>query len=254
MSLSLCLLLLCVPAEGPGKPDIDGLLTELKSGDPVKQDEAARKLAAAGADAVPGLTEALKEKKEGVAGRAARALGQIGAPAKSAVPALIERIDKGKGKTRDDAEAIEALLKIDPRSRDSKAAVPALRAIVRQPPSNPCRVHAVVALGKMGRLAKDAVPDLAKVLGEDPVKAGMVRFHAATALGKIGEDAKAAVPDLVKLLKDKKAGPGRRTVAVALGQMGPAAKEAVDALKSAREEAALREAADAALAKIQGKR
>jgi HEAT repeat protein len=254
MSYSLCLLLICLPAAEPDKtekPDVERLLSELKQDDAIKQDKAARALASAGAEAVPGLTEAVQSKKEGVVGRAARALGQIGAPAKKAVPALIERLKTNKGKSRDDAEVIEALMKIAPRSTE---ALSAFRVIVREPPANPSRVHAVVALGKMGPKAKEAVPDLIKVVGEAPRKDGFLRFHAATSLGQMGAEAKEAVPALVKLLGDKKAGPGRRTVVVALGQMGPAAKDAVDALKEARDEPALREAADKALAKIRGER
>jgi HEAT repeat protein len=250
MYLSLFLLLAAVPA-APYKQDVARLVEQLKSKDAVKQDKAARELAALGAQAVPALAEALQSDQEGVPGRAARALGQIDEPAKEAVPALIARINKNKGRSRDDAEVIEALMRIAPRRNE---AVPGLRAILREPPSNPCRIHAVVALGKMGPEAKEAVPDLIKLLAEAPGKAGPIRFHAATALGQIGAEAKKAVPALIKLLNDKKAGPGRRTVVAALGQMGPAAKDAIDALKEARGEAALRETVDKALEKIQADR
>lgn len=248
MYFSLLLLLTVMPA-APYKADVNRLLKDLQSKDAVKQDKAARELAAIGPRAVPALIKALKSGTEGVVGRAARALGKIGAPAKDAVPALIARIDDNKGRSRDDAEVIEALMQIAPRHNE---AVPALCAILREPPSNPCRIHAVVALGKMGAEAKEAVPDLIEMLDEDAGKAGPIRFHAATALGQIGTGAKKAVPALVKLLKDKNAGPGRRTVVVALGQIGPAAKSAVAVLKQARGEAALRDVADMALAKIEG--
>jgi HEAT repeat protein len=251
MMYSLCLLLSCLPAADPDQAKVSHLLAQLKGDDTVKQNKAARDLAALGAAAVPALMEALQSDKEGVPGRAARALGQIGEPAKDAVPALVQRINKSKGQSIDDGEAIEALMRIAPRS---KKALPGLRAILREPPSNPSRIHAVVALGKMGPLAKEAVPDLIKLLDEAPGKAGPIRFHAATALGQIGTGAKEAVPALVKLLGDKTAGPGRRTVVVALGQMGPAARDSIAALKEARDEPALREAADQALPKIRGKR
>ena len=250
MSLVLYLSLFTMPA-APYKADVARLLEELKSKDAVKQDKAARELAAIGPRAVPALIEALKSDTEGVVGRAARALRRIGPPAKDAVPALIARIDENKGRSRDDAEVIEALIRIAPRRGE---AVPALRAILGEPASNTSRIHAVVAVGKMGAEAKDAVPDLIKMLEEEPGKEGPIRFHAATALGLIGPDAKRAVPALVKLLNDETAGPGRRTVVVALGQIGPDAKGAVDALKKARDEAVLRDAADKALTKIEGQR
>ncbi|MGH7174656.1 MAG: HEAT repeat domain-containing protein [Gemmataceae bacterium] len=247
MYLSLLLLLVSVPA-APYKQDVARLVKQLTSKVASEQDKAARALAALGKPAVPALIEALQSDKEGVPGRVARALGQIGESAKDAVPALIARLKKNKGRSRDDAEVIEALMRIAPRRKE---VVPGLRAILREPSSNPCRIHAVVALGKLGSDAKEAVPDLIKMLAEAPGKAGPIRFHAATALGQIGAEAKEAVPALVKLLNDKKAGPGRRTVVVALGRIGPAAKDAVDALKKARGEPALREAADKALTRIE---
>jgi HEAT repeat protein len=246
----LCLLLATMPA-APYKADIARLLGELKNKDPIRQDKAARDLAALGPRAVPALIEAIKSDTEGVVGRAARALGQIGPPARDAVPALIARLDEDKGRSRDDGEVIEALMRIAPRRPE---AAPALCAILREPPNNPCRIHAVVALGKMGAEAKEAVPDLIKMLDEDPRKAGPIRFHAATALGQIGSEAKRAVPALVKLLKDENAGPGRRTVAVALGEIGPPAKSAIEALKEARHEPVLRDVADKALKRIENDR
>jgi HEAT repeat protein len=251
MNFSLCLLLATIPAAEPDKPDIPRLLAQLKDGDVVAQNKAAQELAKLGKPAVPGLVEALQSNKDGVPARAARALRQIGPSAKDAVPALVERINKNKGRSVDDAESIEALMQIASRTPE---ALPGLRAILCEPPRNPSRTHAAIALGKMGPMAKEAVPELVKLLEEAPGKSGPIRFHAAAALGQIGSDAKEAVPALVKLLGDKSAGTGRRMVIVALGQMGPAAKDAVTALKEARDEPALRESADKALAKIQGQR
>jgi HEAT repeat protein len=284
MSLSLCILLTYLPAAAPERPDVPQLLAQLKAGDAAKSNQAAeqlgklgpedkdavkpliealedndpvvttnavRGLAAIGAPAVPALNEALKSKKKGVPGLAAGALRRIGPPAKDSAAALAELINNSKGRTRDGAEAIEALARIAPKTKE---ALPGLRAALTGPVRNPGRTPAAIALGEMGSAAKDAVPDLVKLLDEPPGKAGPIRFHAARALGQIGPDAKEAVPALVKLLQDSKAGPGRRLVAEALGGIGPAAKDAVAALKEARQEPALREAADKALAKIQADR
>src|SRR5262249_47647644 len=46
MSFSLCLMLACLPAADPDKPDVARLLVQLKEGDAVAQNEAARELAA----------------------------------------------------------------------------------------------------------------------------------------------------------------------------------------------------------------
>ena len=61
------------------------------------------------------------------------------------------------------------------------------------------RRAAAEVLGGLGPAAKDAVPDLVKLL-DDPDEG--VRWAAASALGGIGPAAKDAAPDLVKLLKD----------------------------------------------------
>jgi HEAT repeat protein len=121
---------------------------------------AIEKLGPAAKAAVPALSVTLKDKNALLGVQAAWVLGEIGADAKMAVPALIERLNAG-------------------------GFLPSAAAI---------------ALGKIGPEAKAAVPDLIEVLtgktegitfnGASPV------LNAAEALGKIGPDAKMAVPAL----------------------------------------------------------
>ena len=63
------------------------------------------------------------------------------------------------------------------------------------------RLHAVQMLsGMMGEAAKDAVPALAKALGDEEEQ---VRLNALIALGIIGEPAKDAVEELIEALRDE---------------------------------------------------
>ncbi|QJW95257.1 sigma-70 family RNA polymerase sigma factor [Frigoriglobus tundricola] len=100
-----------------------------------------------GKKAVPGLIEKLTSAETSARERAAGQLGELGADAVGAVPALVER------------------LKHDPR--------------------NTVRYGAAAALGKIGPMARAAVPDLITALQEDT--GGGVQREAATALGLIGD-------------------------------------------------------------------
>jgi HEAT repeat protein len=99
-----------------------------------------------GKKAVPGLLKKLQSADMYDRESAARHLGQLGADAADAVPALMEK------------------LKNDPR--------------------NTVRYSVAAALGKIGPAAKQAVPDLIRALQKDA--GGGVQREAATALGLIG--------------------------------------------------------------------
>ncbi|CAN5200719.1 hypothetical protein BH11PLA2_BH11PLA2_51050 [soil metagenome] len=102
-------------------------------------------------------------------------------------------------------------------------AVPALTEALRDSRDSQFQVLVAMTLGRVGPLAKDAVPQLLVALkgkDENLVKA------AASALGEIGPAAKDAVPRLLGLLKAKPNDLSEIAV-VALGQIGPASKDAV---------------------------
>jgi HEAT repeat protein len=96
--------------------DISGLMQDLKTGDDATRAAAALALGEKGAearDAVPALTEALRDEYELVRERAAEALGQIGPPAKAAVPALSMALKDAVADVRE--AAADALQRIGPR-------------------------------------------------------------------------------------------------------------------------------------------
>jgi HEAT repeat protein len=103
------------------------------------------------------------------------------------------------------------------------------------------RARAARSLGKLGWLARDALPHLANALNDND---GGVREAAAQAVGQLGPD---ALPQLVRMLghPDKYV---RRNAVWALGKLGPLAAAAVPDLSSALKDADPRTAAGAAQA------
>lgn len=103
------------------------------------------------------------------------------------------------------------------------------------------RAKAARSLGKLGWLARDALPQLANALADAD---GGVREAAAQAVGQMGPD---ALPQLVKMLghPDKYV---RRNAVWALGKLGPMARAAVPDLAAALKDADPRTAAGAAQA------
>jgi HEAT repeat protein len=92
------------------------------------------------------------------------------------------------------------------------------------------------SLGRMGPLAKEAVPAMADALKKD--KDADVRKAVARALGEMGVHAKAAVRTLGAALKDEDVGV-QTAAALSLGEIGPDAKDAVPALTAAQIRAAV---------------
>ena len=87
------------------------------------------------------------------------------------------------------------------------------------------RVNAASALGKMGEVAKDAVPALIEALNDSHEQ---VRRKSASALGYIGAKARIAVPALIRALSVDESASVRSATARALGQIGdPAAVSAL---------------------------
>jgi HEAT repeat protein len=221
------------------------------------------------------------------------ALGYFAAEAKAAIPDLRALIQQGQLKN----EASDSLSRIDrrveerlprlidnfvnegcdhltkagaigssPSARDALVkigdpAVPALTRILDGPDAD-MRVCAAEALGRIGAVARDAVPSLIRAIAQreaarDPESDPLTR-HAVTALGRIGPDAKAALPILNHLF-DKKIGddydmvialngigapPVRKlvhrliqdadsTAASLLARLGPEARDAIPSLTDA---------------------
>lgn len=118
--------------------------------------------------------------------------------------------------------------------------------------SNDPQVRSIAAteLGAMGAQARDAAPDLDRLLA-DPDR--HVRFAAARALGQIDPGDRATVPTLVLVIDDPQTAPEDRRAAVAqLGDMGAAATSARPAIVRLQhsDDPDVRDAAIAALNKI----
>jgi len=195
-----------------------------------------------GAEALEKVVSALagllggKDRKLRVS--AAAALGEMGAAAKPAVPALVKALVRDPADRRNEVPraALAALGEIGP---GAAAAVPALIKLVEDPQrglATSLFPFALATLGRMGPAAKEALPALQKLSDskhphhaqvrvralvaqiritgrpEEAIRilieflsdqSRKVRQQAAEALGDLGPDAKAAVPELEKLLKDR---------------------------------------------------
>lgn len=154
--------------------------------------------------AVPLLIQQLKGKiekgkqvTEDVLRRnAARALGRITKDSDVAVVALIEAM-KDPGLEVPEV-AITALGEIGPAAKD---AIGPLTARLKDDKKSPVRIHAAASLARIDpKYVKPAMAILIESLNSSE---GYIRASAVDALDDLGPLAKEAVPELIKLLKDK---------------------------------------------------
>lgn len=199
-----------------------------------------------GSPSVPRLIEALKY--EGVRGRVAFILGEIGPSAAPATEALAKLIDDKDPDVSN--EAIHALAKIGP---DAKAAVPALVAALKKR-RGPICFALVFALGKIGPDAVDAKPVLLKTVDSKDESLSLISAWSLTQIHpQCPECAAKALPVLTAGLADPSPR-FRRGAAEALRSLGPRAKPAEAALKRLLddEDPEVRQAAADALEAIAG--
>ncbi len=91
------------------------------------------------------------------------------------------------------ASATEALLVIGPTTAD----LPVLLKLLKESGST-ARIAAATAVGRLGAVAKDAVPQLTRMLDDSE---SSVRLPATEALGRIGSEARPAVAKLKELAR-----------------------------------------------------
>jgi HEAT repeat protein len=177
------------------------------------------------------LLDALKDRDASVREAAAFALGEIRPRPPEAVAATLPGL-------------FEALRDADPRVRRSAAcslgksgslaagAAPQLREALRDPAAT-VRQNAAWALGQFGEDAgREAVDDLARLLGGDPDP--LVRRDAAQALGKMGRDARPALPLLLGRFKSDEDAVVRKTALDAVvGVVTPDDTAVLDDLRAA---------------------
>jgi HEAT repeat protein len=180
-------------------------------------------MGAAAAPAVSDLVKLLKGENEDVRRIAAGALGRIGQAAETAIPALVAALDDERGPVA--LHAAEALGRIGPY------AVPQLAKAVGDPRRQHL---AVMVLAELGPAAKPAITALAAALTEcESKQTGTSREFCREillTLARMGSDAKEAVPSLLKILGNEKHDL-RGGAAWALANIG--AKEAIPFLTKA---------------------
>jgi HEAT repeat protein len=124
--------------------------------------------------------------------------------------------------------------RIELRDADSRRFVPGLIAVMNDE-AVPwmTRRQAALTLGRMGPLARDAIPQVAKHLGEtcaDDPEVSPQRW-ALSALALSGRESKEVAPQLIKLLRDGQSSRVTRLGCLeALSQIGSAAPEGISAL------------------------
>ena len=222
------------PAAAPALPELILALADWLPAVRLAATQCLARVGPAAEGAVPTLTQLLSDREEEVRLAAAEALAQAG-PA--AVPALIEVLE-----SRDLRRMSEAM-KVRMEVSDWWKHHVDLEALRREPLKalrnvtwyfqyahddgvEMAHTSAAAALGKIGPLARDAVPVLIQTLFD---KEGKVRLAAARALGGIGQRARGALPALVNALIDPKEAV-RKAAAEGLA--------AIDAAWSSRPEAA----------------
>jgi HEAT repeat protein len=140
-------------------------------------------------EVVPVMIRFLREPD--VRWEAAQTLGEMGADAAEAIPALLNLLETAPTHrpSRTPSFAALALRKMGP------AAVPGLVQLLDHASSD-ARVNAAIALAGLGDAAAPAVPGLIRMLGaEDPEE----QMAAADTLRALGPVARAAVPELTRL-------------------------------------------------------
>src|SRR5205807_2266319 len=129
------------------------------------------------AEAVPALTEALRDTESDVRALAAKALGKIGQEAKGSAPMLATALKDSDAIVR--VHAALALWQVDGRNEGLAVLTEALKA-----KEDRVREHACLALGDFGSKAASAAPALLEAALRDGTV--RVRVLGAEALGKIG--------------------------------------------------------------------
>jgi HEAT repeat protein len=197
----------------PAVPDLVAMLkTKTSSGSEWRAESALSAMGKGSASAVPDLIGLLKDPDPQVRDRAIMVLGNIGEPAKSAVPSLTALLSTKSAQL----PAAEALGKM---GESAKPAIPNFIELLRSPDKT-VRLTVAKALGKMGNSAKSAIPGLVALLqdAEEGVQwfEDSPRFEALRALGEMDGVPKSTIPRLVQLLQDEKRG---YLAAAVLGKM-----------------------------------
>jgi len=201
------------------KAAVPGLIKAFESSDPALRSasiDALAKLGSNAKDVVPAFTQALSESDKEVRKNACEGLGKVGPDAKPAVSGLARLLTDSDKEVKKNAAI--ALGKIGAGAKD---AVVTLGDVLNKDLT--IRVEILTALGEIGPAAKAAVPNIVAIFAGVDGKTADKAMHlrAAQTLGKIGKD---AVPDLVNALGNTN-NLVRIGAAEGLGEIGPPAKK-----------------------------
>ncbi len=166
----------------------------------VMEEDGAREIRVAAAEALAGLTSDVPELVKIVKHKDAdarvfgiRALAKLGKNAKDAIPELTQAAKGG-----DPAVRREAMLALAGMMPEAKEAFPVLTDGLKDPDKQ-MRMSTAQAMGLIGAEARPAVPALADMVKD---KDKEIRLAALTALSRIGREARAAAPTLAETLRD----------------------------------------------------
>jgi HEAT repeat protein len=139
------------------------------------------------------LVKAVENDNNKVSIKAMDILSRFGQEATVAIPVLKEAL------MRDDKEIQGVALRTLGNIAQPQESVPILIDAL-QSKSNDVRRPVLIALGKIGSEAKEALPYIIQIL-EDEKESSNMRDNAARALKGFGSEARAAVPALIQALK-----------------------------------------------------
>jgi HEAT repeat protein len=175
-----------------------------------------------------------------VATQAAGALGFLGSRGRPVLPVLsrLARAEKEEALRRLAIYSIGRIGGVD--GDCAREALPILVDLLRDNDDARVRDMAAHGIELMGSRAANAVPTLLDIFDvkhvKDPVQTKRLRIRILSVLGAIGPGAKQAVPQLVRVVQSETTDREELTEAMqALAKIGPAARDAVPALNRVAE-------------------
>ncbi len=166
----------------------------------------------------PEMRVALKDADDEVRATAATAVGNLGAKAEPAIPALIAQLERDSFKEARETAA-RALGRVGKAVPTDRTAVKPLQKAATADADPVTRTVALGALAMIGEDVPGQVTALRKFLTHDEA---LVRMKASHALGMIGAPAKGAAAEIAAALEKETDAHRRGYVARALGNVGDA--------------------------------
>ncbi len=205
-----CLVMLSGPDNDIVRGAVPRLVGALADLQPDVRNEAAMTLVDIGPDIVPEVSVAFASPTPLVRLKACEIMAAIGPAAKSAVPALVDRLqDENELVIRAAARALGRI------TAQPDIVLPAVQSLLKHPAVS-VRITALRAIGEYGTDAVVAVPSaLSFLTDQSPV----LRASAAEALGRIGDSRSEVIIALVNALADQSAAV-TMNAANALSQLG----------------------------------